>query len=79
MLHLIIICVGNHKAILSATQFTDVREYRYYNKKTRGLDYMGMLGDLEVRIYIYNIIMCIIHINMMFHNQESLCKGFHIS
>lgn len=40
---------GNHRGILKDTGFTDVREYRYYEKETRGLDLQGMLEDLRVR------------------------------
>lgn len=44
--------LGNHKAILEETGHTDVRQYRYYDKKTKGLDYQGMLEDLKVRITV---------------------------
>ena len=40
--------VGNHQGILRETGYTDVREYRYYKKETRGLDYEGMLEDIKV-------------------------------
>ena len=39
---------GNHKDILAEADYTDVRQYRYYDKKTRGLDYEGLLEDLKV-------------------------------
>ena len=41
--------LGNHLGILKDVGFTDVREYRYYKKETRGLDLQGMLEDLRVR------------------------------
>lgn len=41
--------LGNHKQIILETEHPDVREYRYYEKKSRGLDYQGMLEDLKVR------------------------------
>ena len=37
---------GNHLAIFKEAGL-DVRRYRYYNPKTNGLDYDGMLEDLE--------------------------------
>lgn len=45
---MLFIFLGNHKDILSETEHIDVRQYRYYDKKTRGLDYQGMLEDLKV-------------------------------
>ena len=30
--------------------YTDRREYRYYNKETKGLDLNGMLEDLQVSL-----------------------------
>ena len=41
--------LGNHKQIILETDHPDVREYRYYEKKSRGLDYQGMLEDLKVQ------------------------------
>ena len=39
---------GNHRAILDAVGFTDIREYRYWNADSRNLDFDGMLEDLKV-------------------------------
>lgn len=39
---------GNHRGILTEAGFSDIREYRYYKKKTRGLDFEGMIEDLRV-------------------------------
>lgn len=38
---------GNHKNILKHAGYSDVREYRYFNSETLGLDLKGMLEDLE--------------------------------
>ncbi|CAB3982763.1 Aspartate aminotransferase, cytoplasmic [Paramuricea clavata] len=38
---------GNHVKIARDAGFTDRREYRCYNKETRGLDLNGMLEDLQ--------------------------------
>lgn len=45
MLYLLL---GNHRGILEAAGFTDIREYRYWNSKDRNLDFDGMLQDLKV-------------------------------
>lgn len=37
---------GNHNAIFSAAGL-DVRSYRYFDKKTKGLDFNGMIADLK--------------------------------
>ena len=42
-------CIGNHRAILTDAAYTDIREYRYFKKETRGLDYEGMMKDLKVK------------------------------
>ena len=42
-------CIGNHRAILTDAGYTDIREYRYFKKETRGLDYEGMMKDLKVK------------------------------
>jgi aspartate/tyrosine/aromatic aminotransferase len=39
---------GNHIKVAGDAGFSDRREYRYYNKETRGLDLNGMLEDLQV-------------------------------
>lgn len=38
---------GNHRDILAETGH-EVRYYRYYNQKSKGLDYQGMIEDLKV-------------------------------
>jgi len=38
---------GNHKKIIQHSGFTDIREYRYFNPQTNGLDLAGMLEDLQ--------------------------------
>lgn len=38
---------GNHRAILTDAGYTDIREYQYFKKETRGLDYEGMMKDLK--------------------------------
>ena len=44
-----VVSTGNHKAILTDAGYKDIREYRYFKKETRGLDYEGMIDDLKVR------------------------------
>ena len=39
---------GNHIKVARDAGFAERREYRYYNKETRGLDLNGMLEDLLV-------------------------------
>lgn len=38
---------GNHHKICLAAGYKDVREYRYFNAKTNGIDMEGMLEDLR--------------------------------
>ncbi|KAL5017322.1 hypothetical protein ScPMuIL_006911 [Solemya velum] len=38
---------GNHKGIFEASGFTDIREYKYWCPKTKGIDMDGMLSDLR--------------------------------
>ena len=40
-------CTGNHNGIASAVGYRDVREYRYYKKETRDLDFEGMVQDIK--------------------------------
>ena len=40
----------NHAGIGRMSGFTSVREYRYWDDKTRGIDMEGMLADLKVPI-----------------------------
>ena len=44
--------LGNHKAILTDAGYKDIREYRYFKKETRGLDYEGMIEDLKVQLLV---------------------------
>jgi len=37
---------GNHKTIFIDAGFTEAKSYRYWNEKTRGLDFEGMMEDL---------------------------------
>ncbi|XP_046851244.1 aspartate aminotransferase, cytoplasmic-like [Xenia sp. Carnegie-2017] len=37
----------NHKTVARYIGYTDLREYRYYNEQTHGLDLNGMLEDLQ--------------------------------
>ena len=37
---------GNHQSVFAAAGI-EVREYRYFDKKTKGLDFAGMIADLE--------------------------------
>ena len=37
---------GNHNSIFG-TVGIDVREYRYFDNKTKGLDFKGMIEDLK--------------------------------
>ena len=39
---------GNHRDIVTEAGYTDVKQYRYYDKKSRGLDYKGLIQDLKV-------------------------------
>ena len=48
---------GNHHGIARDTGFANIKEYRYYNPDTKGLDIEGMIADLTVTIYSY--CMCI--------------------
>ncbi|XP_019860150.1 PREDICTED: aspartate aminotransferase, cytoplasmic-like [Amphimedon queenslandica] len=38
---------SNHRGIASNTGFTQIREYRYFDPTTRGLDIEGMIQDLK--------------------------------
>eukprot|EP00993_Chasmostoma_nieuportense_P000916 NODE_1841_length_1361_cov_56.915721_g1749_i0.p1 GENE.NODE_1841_length_1361_cov_56.915721_g1749_i0~~NODE_1841_length_1361_cov_56.915721_g1749_i0.p1 ORF type:complete len:415 (-),score=93.85 NODE_1841_length_1361_cov_56.915721_g1749_i0:115-1338(-) len=38
---------GNHKPIFSIIGFTDVRQYRYFDAQTKGVDFEGMCADLK--------------------------------
>jgi aspartate aminotransferase len=38
---------GNHPAIFKAAGFDEIKSYRYYDKKTGGLDLEGVLADLK--------------------------------
>jgi len=40
---------GNHLGIFKDAGFTDIREYRYWDASTKGLDIQGLLEDLRVR------------------------------
>jgi aspartate/tyrosine/aromatic aminotransferase len=37
---------GNHNSVFAACGL-DVRTYRYFDKKTKGLDFAGMIADLK--------------------------------
>ena len=37
---------GNHGLIFGRAGYTDLRQYRYWDAKTRGLDFSGMMEDL---------------------------------
>ena len=37
---------GNHQSVFGAAGI-EVRDYRYFDKKTKGLDFTGMIADLE--------------------------------
>lgn len=38
---------GNHRLIFTQAGFTDVKQYRYWDGKTKGLDFDGMIEDLQ--------------------------------
>jgi len=38
---------GNHRKLSVHSGYQDIREYRYYNAKTNGLDLEGMISDLR--------------------------------
>jgi len=38
---------GNHGLIFKHAGFTDVKQYRYWDEKTKGLDFAGMMEDLK--------------------------------
>lgn len=38
---------GNHRAIFQAAGFETIETYRYYNRKTNGLDLLGYLEDVQ--------------------------------
>ncbi|XP_046558157.1 aspartate aminotransferase, cytoplasmic-like [Haliotis rubra] len=38
---------GNHRTIFKHANFSNIKEYRYWNPKNRGLDLEGMLEDLN--------------------------------
>lgn len=44
--------VGNHKKMLLATGYKaeNIKDYRYFDKATKGLDFQGMWEDLEVKM-----------------------------
>jgi len=37
---------GNHNSVFAAAGL-QVRQYRYFDKKTKGLDFEGMIEDLQ--------------------------------
>lgn len=37
----------NHHKVFAAAGFTDLRTYRYWNSKTRGIDFNGLIEDLQ--------------------------------
>lgn len=39
--------VENHHKVFAGAGFTDIRQYRYWNAQTRGIDMEGMLDDLK--------------------------------
>ena len=39
---------GNHKLVFSHAGFSQVKEYRYWDAKNRGVDFAGFKEDLEV-------------------------------
>lgn len=39
----------NHNAVFADAGFKDIRPYRYWDAAKRGLDFSGLLDDLEVR------------------------------
>ena len=47
---------GNHRAIITETGYKDLREYRYFKKDTRGLDYEGMVEDLRVSSMSHSVV-----------------------
>jgi len=38
---------GNHGKVFKNAGFTDVKTYRYWDPTTKGLDFAGLIGDLE--------------------------------
>lgn len=40
----------NHKNIARDSQLGGVKEYRYFDKTTKGLDFAGLKSDLSVRV-----------------------------
>ena len=38
---------ANHRAIFSDAGFTDIREYQYWDPKTRGLDFAAVIGSFQ--------------------------------
>ena len=52
---------GNHHGIARDTGFANIKEYRYYNPDTKGLDIEGMIADLTVTIYSYCMCIYIYH------------------
>ena len=44
--------------MLLATGYKDIREYTYFDKATKLLDFAGMTADLEVRIFHLHV--CIV-------------------
>ena len=44
--------VGNHKKMLLATGYKaeNIKDYRYFDEATKGLDFQGMWEDLEVKM-----------------------------
>lgn len=39
--------IENHHKVFAAAGFTDLRTYRYWDAQTRGIDFDGMLDDLN--------------------------------
>ena len=60
---------GNHIKILKHAGFEDIREYRYYKKDTRSLDFNGICEDLEVTKLLVHV-MCRATFTIIPHNYN---------
>ena len=63
--------IGNHRAILTDAGYTDIREYRYFKKETRGLDYEGMMKDLQVNPSTFITVVLPVLFYLILHNIMS--------
>ncbi len=60
---------ANHWGIFPEVGFTDMRQYRYYKKETRGLDFEGMIEDLKVGTRTSGFV-CVLLTELVGHSES---------